>query len=432
MKRMTTMRGGLLVGVLSLAVAGCGDLLTVSDPERYTSEDLDSALPAVANGVEGALHEVMDSYVIYQALLGDEYQHTGTWSGYDETDHGRFQYGTSAMDGTHNSWLRARWFAQDAEARFNRVLEGAAATSPLMAQVHLSEGLIDLYIGMGYCESPAEPGGAAVSDQQILAQAVTKLTRAIATSQAAGTPDFETAALAGRARANLLLGNDTEAAADAAAVPAGFTYDAVFNQQSTNSVVVLTTKTYNEAAGLMYTWWGQIDEATTSGLMRDPWTNEPDPRIPVFFDGEVATDNETPHYSQWKYNGDTDDIPMLHSDEMQLIQAEVLGNQGQFGPATAILNNLRAAVGLTALPDATTAQEMQDYLLSERFAEMFMEGMRMVDLHRFGLVDDVFAPLNDIERPAAGRPTKFSMTDTEATYNPQINNDLAQRCLPTS
>jgi hypothetical protein len=411
------------LAVCALALSACGDLLTVSDPERYTSEDLDNALPAVANGVEGALHEVFDSYV---------YQHTGTWSGYDETDHGRFQYGTSAMDGTNNAWLRTRWFADDAEERFTRILEGAAASDPLMAQVHLSKGLAALYLGLAFCESPSVASGTAVTDMEMLDQAVTELTRAIQTAQAANTPDYETAALAGRARANLMLGNDAAAAADAAGIPAGFSYDAVFNLQSTNSVVQLTTKQNNEAAGLMYVWWDQIDESPTSGFMRDPWTDEPDPRIPVFFDGEVATDNETPHYSQWKYTIDTDDIPMLHSDAMELIQAEVLANSGDYTGAMGILNGLRDAVGLTPLPVPADAQEMQDYLLSERFAELFMEGMRMVDLHRFGLVDDIFVPLNDTERPGTGRPTKFSMSSSEATYNAQIVDDLNQRCLPKS
>jgi hypothetical protein len=38
--------------------------------------------------------------------------------------------------------------------------------------------------------------------------------------------------------------------------------------------------------------------------------------------------------------------------------------------------------------------------------------------------------MNDAERPATGRPTKFSMTDTEALNNPNIADDLQQRCLP--
>lgn len=430
---MKSMRGAALMAATAVALSGCSGLLDVSDPQRYTSDDLDQALPAVANGVEGSMHQAMDDYVIYQALLGDEYQHTGTWSGYDEVDHGRFQYGTSAMDGTQNTWLRAQWFAADAEERFKRVMGDAeAAASPLTAQVRLAGGMADLYMGMAYCEAVAEPGGAAVTDVQILQQAVTKFTAAITTAQAAGRDDYAMAALAGRAQAKLVLGDLPGAAADAAGVPAGFSYDAGFNVQTTNSVVTLTTKTFNEAAGLMYTLWPRMDLSTTSGFMRDPWTDEPDPRVPVFFDGEVATDNETPHYSQWKYNDQADDIPMVHSDAMRLIEAENLAAQSDFPGAMTILNTLRANVGLTALPAPADAAEMQAYLLSERFAELFMEGQRMVDLHRFDLVDDVFGPLADAERPASGRPTKFSMSDDEPTVNPNIVNDLLVRCLPTA
>jgi hypothetical protein len=429
MLRMNGMRGVVSAGLIALALGACDDLLTVSDPQRYTASDLDNALPAVANGVEGALHEVMDTYVVYQSLLSDVYQHTGTWSGYDETDHSRFQYGTSQMDVTHNSWLRAQWFAVSAEDRITRVLEGAAANDPMMAQVHMSAGLTDLYIGMAVCESPIVASGPAVTDQQVLQSAVEKLTRAMATAQAAGTPEYGYAAQAGRARAKLLLGDYAGAAADAAAIPDGFSYDAVFNQQSSNWVVTVTTATYNEAAGLMHKWWDQVAHTDGAGYMLDPWTGEEDTRIPVYFENEVATDNETPHYSQWKYQTEPDDIPMVHSDAMRLIQAEAAWRSGDEAGARTILNNLRAAAGLSPLP---AGGSMQDYILSERFAEMFMEGMRMVDLYRFGIVAETFNDLSDPLRPGAGRITKFSMTDTEATYNALIDDDLAQRCLPTS
>jgi hypothetical protein len=446
MKRVRTIRGAIASAIAALALVGCGDILEVSDPQRYTTEDLDTALPAVANGVEGAVHEVIDTYVVYQALLADVYQHTGTWAGYDETDHGRFQYGTSAMDGTHNSLLRARWFAQDAEDRFKRVLGDAeAANSPLTAQVRLGGAMADLYMGMAFCESPGENDGPAVSDMDILRQAETKFTAAMQTAQSAGTTDFMHAAMAGRATARLLLGDHSGAAADAAQVPDGFSYDAVFNQQSDNWVVLVTTKQFNEAAGLMYKWWDQIDLSDAPGFMRDPWTNAPDPRIPVYFDGEVATDNETPHYSQWKYTREDSDIPMVHSDGMKLILAEAAMENGDYAGATAILNNLRAAVGLDPFDVPSDEATMMDYLLSERFAEHFMEGIRMVDLYRFGLVREVFQEIEQIaitkggdlsdeigERPAVGRPTKFTLTDTEATYNNNIVNDLAQRCIPRS
>ena len=417
--------------VAVLALGACESLLTVQDPQRYTAEDLDTALPAVANGVEGAVHTVMDNFVVYQALLADVYQHTGTWGGYDEVDHGRFQYGTSPMDGTHNAWLRANWFAMDAEERFKNVLgESEAASSPMTAQVRLGGAFADLYMGLSFCESVGQPSGPAITDMDALRQAVQEFTNAMQTAQSAGRSDYAMAAQAGRAQANLLLGDLTAAAADASAVGDGFSYEAVFNQTVNNWVVLVTTKNFNEAAGLLHKWWDQIDVSDDPGFMRDPWTDEYDMRIPVYFDGEVATDNETPHYSQWKYSGLTDNIPMVHSDLMRLIEAEAAMSAGDYAGATAILNNLRDAVGLAPFETPTDEGMMMEYLLSERFAELFMEGQRAADLYRFGLTRQIFDALDDPEREGSDRPTKFTMTDSEPLYNDNIDDDLTKRCAP--
>ncbi len=418
----------IAVGILAL---GACDILTVSDPERYTADDLDTALPAVANGVEGAVHEVVDSWVAYQALLADVYQHTGTWSGYDDTDHGRMDYTRNTLGSTQNAWLRAQWFSVDAQARFERVMGDAeAASSPLTAQVQMSGGMADMLNGMTFCESVAEPTGNAVTDMQMLEQAERKLTAAISTARSAGRPNYATASTAARAQTRMLLGDWAGAVADASSIPAGFTYDAIFNQESTNWVVLLTTKNYNEAAGLLHKWWPLITESEEPGYMADPLSGMPDMRLPVYFDGEIATDNETPHYSQWKYNAETSDIPMLHSDGMRLIVAEAMARSGDFAGATGILNQLRAAVGLPGHEVPTDPTTMGEIVLWERFAEHFMEGQRMVDLRRAGIVRDVFEALNDPERVGVGRPTQFPMSSTEALYNPNIENDLLQRCLP--
>ena len=425
------MKGGLALTLSALALGACEGLLTVSDPQRYTADDLDAALPAVANGVEGAVHEVLDGWVVYQALLADVYQHTGTWSGYDDVDHGRTEYTNNALGGYQNAWLRTQWFAVSAENRIRNVLGDAeAATSPLTAQVQLGGGLADLWNGMTFCEAVADSGGPGVSDMQLLAQAESKLTTAMGTGQAAGRPDYAMAAQAGRAMARLLQGNMSGAVSDASGISAGFSYDAIFNVSSTNSVVQLTTKNNNEAAGLMHKWWDLIELSDAPGHMIDAMSGMPDPRIPVYFDGEVATDNETPHYSQWKYVDDADDIPMLHSDGMQLIIAESMVVGGDFAGATDILNSLRAAVGLPGYDVPTDQATMDEMLLHERFAEHFMEGNRAVELHRHGLTRAIFEELDDDERVAAGRPTKWPMSSAEALYNENLENDASQRCMP--
>ncbi len=430
---LSRMKGGIAVVAAVLALGACDELLTVADPGRYTATDLDEALPAVANGVEGAIHEIVDSWVNDQALLADVYQHTGTWSGYDDPDHGRTNYNNNATGGEQNSWLRAQWFAVDAEERFKRVLGDAeAASSPLTAQVRLGGGLADMLLGMTACESVGEPSGPLMTDMQMLAQAEQKLGAAMTTAQSAGRPEYAMAAQAARAQTRMLQGDWSGAVADASAIPAGFVYHAVFNVQSTNSIVQLTTKNNNEAAGLMYKWWPMIEKSDDPGFMMDPLSGMPDKRIPVYFDGEIATDNETPHYSQWKYVQDTDDIPMLHSDGMRLIVAEAMARSGDFAGATGILNELRAAVGLPGHAVPTDPNTMAEIVLWERFAEHFMEGQRLIDLRRAGIVRQVFEALNDPDRLGVGRPTQWPMTSTEALYNPGIDDDLTKRCLPTA
>ncbi len=436
MNTKMTRKAARLPAVLLMAfgLAACDDLLTVSDPQRYTSPDLDAALQAVANGVEGAVHELVDGWVIYQALLADVYQHTGTWSGYDDTDHGRIDYTRNLLGGTQSALLRNQWFATASEQRLIDVMGAAeAANSPMMAQIQLGGALSDLWNGMTFCEAVGEASGPGITDMQMLAQAEQKLTTTMATAQAAGrTAEYGTAAQAGRAVARLLQGNYSGAASDAAQVPAGFSYDAIMNDQSRSSIVTLTTKNWNEAAGLMHKWWPLIEKSDEPGYMMDPLSGMPDMRLPVFFDGEVATDNETPHYSQWKYNSETAPIPMLHADGMQLIIAESMANSGDFAGATDVLNELRAAVGLPGHEVPGDMAQMLDILLWERFAEHFMEGWRLIDLHRFDMMHAVFAELNDPDRPPSGRATKWPMSSAEALYNPNLNDDVSQRCSPTS
>ena len=433
MRLMKTASTGLAALLLATTVGACDGLLEVSDPQRFTSEDLDNALEAVAAGVEGDLYVTMDQFVIYQALLGDVFQHTGTWAGYDDIDHGRITYSNHNAEGNMREMLRARWFADDARERFNRVLgESEAATSPLSAQVETVSAMADLLLGMMFCEAPAEPSGAAVSPETILQQAVTKFTSAMATSQSAGESDWVLVNTAGRARANLYLGNYDQALADASQIPDGWVKYAEFSQNSgrqDNDIVQLVTAGNNRAAGLREKWWPVIDN--DAEMMRDPWTDELDPRIPASFDGSIAVDGVTDHYSQLKYQDLGSDVAFFDSEEMRLIEAEVYWQRGDLPMAMATLNALRSAAGLSPLPDTSDSDTVKQYLLSERFAETFMEGHRVVDLRRLGELRNVFAAMNDSERPAT-RPAYFPMDDNEARDNPNIDDNSSARCLPTT
>ena len=429
---MNRMKKGKVLGVALLSVSlGACDILTVNDPGRYTGPDLDGALQAVADGVEGYSQQYVQYIATYTALVGDEYQHTGTWSGFDAMDHGTFLYGWYGFF-AHVPTNR-RVFAEQSWERFERVLGAAeVASSSVGAQVRLARAGYTFQSVWHNCEAVVEPAPSAMlSDVEVRKVAADQFSEAIQVAQAAGTPFYANAARAGRAMSLYMAGDLPGAVAEAAQVPDGFTYGQIFNQVSRNYMVVVTTKGHNEAAGLMYWLWPRIDKTEdTHSYVRDWATNEHDMRMPAWFDGEIATDNITPHYSQYKYDSDLSTIPMYHSDHMRLIEAEAMMENGDYAGATAVLNGLRAAVGLAPLDVPDNREMMFEALLNERFAELFMEGHRASDLHRFGLVRERFDSFNDPERPGAGRPTQFSGSTSEAQYNDMVDDDEALRCFP--
>ena len=427
-KRMILGRGPLMVALLGLAVGACSDLLDVQDPQRYTADDLDQALEAVAAGVEGDLHSRLDYYVNMLSLSSDETQHTGTWEQWDDADHGRWDYLRTVY--TSDGLLSVRWFAIDARARIERVLEGAS--SPLMAQVMATEAWSDLLNAQWFCESPAVEFGPAVTHQVLMAQARDEMTAAMTAAQAAGATEYYNWALAGRARAKLYLGDYAGAATDAAAVPNGFIYYAkssVNSGRQENDVVNLQTHGFNTAAGIREKWWPMVD--TTADMLVDPYTGELDPRVPIYFHGEKAVDGLTDHYSQWKYQGLGDDIPFTDKEEMNLIQAEAAWRNGDMAGAQSFMNINRTTAGLSPLPVTTVSSEVFEQLFHEQFAEQFMEGQRFAQLNRLQQVEEIFGAMNDSERPLP-RPMMWTLHTGETRYNPEIADDEAQRCLPMS
>lgn len=384
-------------------LCGCDGLLDVSDPNRLTSEDVDENLAALANGVEAAVYEPMDEWVVLQALLADVYQGTGTSEELIAIDQGHID-NSSTMGAIGNQWLRAKGAGRNAEERFGRVLgEAEAESSALTAQVRLAVGLAGLYGGMTFCQWIT--GGNVGTDREVLAEAEQDLTKAITVGHLAGRLDYVVAAQAGRAHTRALLLNWAGAAADAATIPEGFSHNAVFPSIHTNAVFDLTT--VRREVGIMYPWWPTIAVDGGPGFMTDPLSGHPDPRIPVYFDGRLGLDEETPHYGQRKYTGAGDGIPMVHYDLMRLILAEALFHRRDYPGATAVLNELRIAVGLPGYPTPIDFLGMEEIIVRERFAELFLEGQRLVDLHRKGLMCEVFDALDDPERPGEGRPSKW-------------------------
>ena len=420
----------LLLGIVLVGgIAACdlNDVLQVSDPSRYTDEGLDdpNALPAVANGVEGQLHFAMANIVIHTGLLSDELMHTGTWSGYEDSDQGRHRPppgpGTAiaSTGGNQNpgGLMSTRTAAQKAVERFQRVKQANPNfdIGRFMSQVTATEGWASLLIAQVECEGIATPGGPAVPDTDMYAAAITALTNAISVAQAAGQTTYVNFARAGRARAYLMTGKYDEALADAQQIPKGFQYNAKYSESSnSNSLVTLNHYTENKAAGLDARRWSQVDTTGAKDAFIDPSSGLPDPRVQIVLrvGNRLGVDGKTRFYSQNKYSARGDDIPMTHWREMRLIEAEVYWKKGDFATAIARINEVRTDVGLPNLTNPGTSQGVRDLLLDERFATLFLEGQRANDLYRFNLFPSVIG---------TGYNTKFPMNGTEVINNALIS-----------
>jgi hypothetical protein len=434
MKHMTiragrVARSAVAIGAVGL-FAGCSGIFDVEDPQAFGNEDLNdpAILAAVAGCVEGSLHQTFDDLIVIGGLLSDEIEETSTWIDWRDISLGRIRADWPTpgnFSGPQDALLRARFAAQDAATRFQTVLEGAATSSPLMAQVQWVDGVADLLIGMNYCEGPDVANGSAVTDAALIKQAITKLTAALATANAANSDPWRNAVRAMRARAYLLDGQYDQALADANAVPDNYEKLAVFadaagNQQSLTGNQLHANR--NRSGGLrqMYFPRVRLDATTGVGALTDHFDNtRTDSRMAVSRrSNALGVNNQTPHYSIEKYSSRGNDIVLTSGREMRLIRAEVYMRRGDFAQMVAQLNLNRTAVGLPNLTAPANATEAQTMLLNERFAQLFVEGHRLADINRFNLVTQLLG---------AGRAKKLPMSRNEITNNANIP-DNGQTC----
>lgn len=458
--------------VVAVGVSAC-DFLRVSDPGRYEEEDLLDALVAVGNTAEGNSHKWMNWYVVWQELLGDALTYTGPETFDDQyglIDDGRVDFNTYPVarlpentptqaynfpDGMAESrWLAAKGW-RIAKRAYEEGDSMDAATdfesSFLAAQIKLGWAFNNMYLGLFSCEgvlgSPDDPGGAEMYyDIQIFDSTVSLFAHVIEIMGRIDPMlledqerDYLNAARTGRALMRMLGGDYDGAVADASTVPDGFRYEAILGGSfwDWNQVYRLGWQLRYLS---LHPWVvALLGEEGVSGPARDPWTEEPDERIEVVYRPETFFGNDDVWVPR-KYNSATSGITMVSSSHARLIEAEAMAVSGDYTGATGKLNALRAEVDLSEIPfiptEFVSTHEgqvgMLDLLLHERFAELFSEGWRQVDLYRFRLTHEVFEALGDPVRRGIGRPTKFPGSAREAWLNPLVANDPTVRCHPNA
>ncbi|MEO5740235.1 MAG: RagB/SusD family nutrient uptake outer membrane protein [Vicinamibacterales bacterium] len=419
-----------------VAISGCKDILRVQNPQAFTDDAANNPLllPAVAAGAEGDFQVSLDNLLIFSGLLSDEFWHVGAWIDWQDVSTGKIrpnwpQNNSNTFNDAENNMLLARGTAASGSKRFERVMKDTARFSPLFVTTQLARAWSDLYLAMSVCQLPPAPNMAMVSDSVIFKQAADSfaallpIIAAAHYSKPSDRQDRLNQANAGAARANLMIGNYPAALAYAQAVPAGFKYIAIYSLNSgfqNNQMANQGNANYNRSYSIRGMWHQYID--TIAGQMRDPYSGQLDPRLPLGHDNNNArgydkgTDGVTKFYSINKYTSYASPISVSKSEEMNLIVAEVRWRQGSFQAALDAMNTNRTAVGLPPMTLPTSGDvslQVRDLLLQERFAVLFGEGARLNDLYRFGLVT---------KRLGANRATKLPLSRTEQLGNPAIGD----------
>jgi hypothetical protein len=248
--------------------------------------------------------------------------------------------------------------------------------------------------------------------------------QALATDTSDGPADIKLQrefATVATARALLDLGQVGPAADTAATMTdAGFAYQILESVNSTrqeNGVWNYTDPNQTQAFSVG-------DRKNGTGL---PFVSSPDPRVPFFISGAPANNGDPVFVNQSKYPTSTTNFTVADFTEAQLIVAEGKIESGNYAAGKAMLDAMRATVGLAALPDSSGAgpkAEMQQ-LLSERAYWLYVTGHRLGDWRRVLRLPYSAAPFSFVQAdvfPAVGSPGDHILSlPTPQQTNPNPN-----------
>ena len=412
----------LLLGAMVLT--GCD--FEVSNPGPVADEFLNNAgaHQAIVNGAMREMNYAVNTSAmdIGNRMREVQANDANPWEGISYN--GFLGIGSTDVPGYIDTWgpvQAARWITADAIRRF----EDAGASNDVISQAHLWGGFALRLMGEYFCEVVFD-GGPGVPGTEALIQAEERFTSALS---AGGSDETTMAARAGRASVRVSLGDWVGAVQDAAAVPTDFQF--VIDYHSNGhwryyNAWVQGGNTLGTGAGAYTIWNTPYDQY---------YRDYADPRTPWVDTGAAETTSltewdieEIPSYAQLKYTDLGDDIDLATGEEMRLIQAESLLRDGDMAGAMAMINDLRARVGVDAWPAPVDMEEAWTFFKREKGIELWMEGRRMADIRRWkadgtpGALDPIelgITPFGgpDLSNQALCMPIPQDETDQNPNFN---------------
>lgn len=405
-----------LVLCLALAATACDlDILKQEAPSRIDAGNLEDPANATLL-VRSAVSQfgcALGLHIYATGLVSDELADGSLQEVFYDYDRrtlsasrGQYASGTCDDGGAPGSYMAV------SAARFqaDRVLEllngwtdaQVPNRSELIARVAAYGGYSLVLLGESMC-SAAIDVGPELSREELFQEAVERFDRA---TQEPGVSDsILNLARVGRARALLSLGQFDRAAADAALVPDGFEVSATYSDLSIrrrNRLFVALFRNTNATVGPAY-------------------RNLNDPRVRIVDTGQTASDAQVPLFQPEKYDAASAPIPIATWEEARLIEAEAALAAGDTTVAVGIVNDLRTRpeVGLSPYDPATDGPVMAQ-IIQERTRELFLEGHRLGDLIRYGIMPDPQPGTPFFRGGVYGEQLCFPLPVQETGNNPNV------------
>jgi len=384
------------------AVSACSFDVTNPGPTQDKFLDSLNAHEAVVIGARERLGTAMQEITYWGAVMANEINPAGSTGSYGIPTYiqdGRF---TDGDGGDYGLAAQARWVAEDAYRRFERVLPdipGAPAIGSyeLAAEALLYAGYANRLLGENFCQVTFD-GGPLSPNTDAFTRAEGHFTNAMTIATAAGASDVAMAAQAGRAsvRADLAtygLANWSDAASDAAAIADNaFVFAMPYStqdQDQQNYIFTANAGVPYRAHTIWATFWHEYYKGTNDP--RTPWivgsVATGDAAVSKFHGLGADANDRVPWYPQQKFDTGASPINLSSGWEMRLIEAEAALAGGNFAAANGFMNQrinaLNTGGATIAVAAATSVAEGYAKLYLERGAELWLEGRRMGDLRRW-------------------------------------------------
>lgn len=421
---------------LALGFGAC-DILEVENPNSLQEERLSdpSAADAMVGGIQATVTRGIGYIYAPYSAGTDELIWVGSRDAWLDLSRGFIGSELNEFSDLAFTYVaEGEWTAREFIGRLEGFQEeGTLPDEQLLAEAYLYGAIIKTTVGdvfSNWAFSDKQEAGEPIGEEnmvQLYDQALEYVNKGLALDS-----DFETELTAMKARVlfsrsawskvhpagevdtgNPLV-NDPEAAAAAqdalelmtntdfiyelsVAPDGGFNSDVAFQVNERNELLPDTTVYIEPSADA---------NSADAVILEDPIDNVPHP----YLERVINT----------KYRGNLDefvDLTMVSAREMHLIIAENALANGDTGPGSTFRTQINALRSLDGLSAYTGQVPSQDILEASRQANLYLQGRRLTDMYRFGILSPQWQPSSD----AVATPGTFiPLTNTEIRSNPNL------------